>query len=453
MGLKLKEFKGNGTFPKGIHPAGHKNLSAGKAVEVVPAPGKVVLPLLQNIGLQCKSIVKSGQKVGYGEKVAAANAMISASIHTPISGKVLKPVVTTLPTSNHVPALPIKAEGKQLEGQELWDDIFGGNWPIDVKGKYASDEITAIISESGIVGLGGAAFPSHVKIASNGKPVDTLLINGCECEPYLTCDYRLMIEAPEPIITGSLLAALAIGVKQIVICIENNKPEAVETMKKAAIGTTIKVVSLKTKYPQGSERHLIMALLKKIMPLGGLPADVGVAVSNVATMASVARAVIKGKPLTHRIVCVTGKGISNPKNLLIPLGISYGELIKYCGGLTKDAARVISGGPMMGFTLADFDMPVVKGTSGITVLTHKDICHGKETACIRCGRCVDVCPMNLVPTKIAHAARFQNLEMAKKYNIMGCIESGCCTYICPANIPLVQLIRVGKAMVAAEKRK
>ena len=445
-------LKRNRTFPGGIHPPGRKNFSAEVPIEVLPTPDMVVLPLLQNIGRECKSIVKTGQMVKHGEKIAINDAMISASIHAPISGKVLKPVLTTLPNGSRVSALPIKAEGEQIEGKELWDYIAGGSWPIDLDGKYESDEISKTIHEAGIVGLGGAAFPTHVKITPHQKKdIDTLLVNGCECEPYLTCDYRLMVEVPEMIITGSLLAAMATGAEEIIICIEDNKPNAIKTVKKATLGTKIKVAVLKTKYPQGSERHMIFAALKRTMPLGGLPADIGVVVNNVATMAAVGRAVMKRQALTHRVTCVTGAGICNPKNLLIPLGVSYGKLIEYCGGLTKDAARVISGGPMMGFTFVDFDTPIIKGTSGITVLTHDDLSSKKETPCIRCGRCVEVCPMNLVPAKLAVAARNRDIELAKKYNIMGCINTGCCGYICPANIPLPQLIQTGKALVAAER--
>ena len=454
MGLKLKGVKGRGTFPRGIHPKEQKHFSADSPIEVLPAPEKVLLPLLQNIGAPCEAIVKFKQHVQYGKKVASSKAMISAPIHSPITGKVMKQTVTTLPNARHVPAIPIKAEGEQLDGKDLWDDMFGGEWPKEFNRKFTPEGIKEIVKEAGIVGLGGAAFPTYVKITPNGKkPIKTLLINGCECEPYLTTDYRLMLEAPDPIIAGAILGGIATEAKDIIICIEDNKPLAIDMIKKKTKGTNIRVAALKTKYPQGSERHLIMAVLKRVMPLGGLPADVSTAVSNVGTVAAVARAVLRGKPLTHRVVSVTGGGIKTPKNLLAPFGISYGELIAYCGGLTDDAARVMSGGPMMGFAFTDFLMPTTKGVSGITVLTHEDIQKEKETECIRCGRCVDVCPMLLVPAKLAQAAKHKNIELAERYNILGCIESGCCGYICPANIPLVQLIRMGKAMVLAQKKK
>ena len=356
--------------------------------------------------------------------------------------------VTNLPNGRHVKAIAIKAEGEQLDGQALWDEIYGGHWPKDDLEQYSPKQITDAIYDAGIVGLGGAAFPTHVKyIPNEKKPLDTILINGCECEPYLTSDYRLMMEAPAPVITGALLAGRATGAKNIIIAVEDNKPKAVEVLRQAAAGTDIKIAVLKTKYPQGSEKQLIMAVLKRVVPLGGLPLDVGVAVSNVGTAAAVARAVLRGKPLTHRIVSVTGAGIANPKNLLVPIGISYGELIKYCGGLKEDAARMISGGPMMGFAFANMDLPVTKGTSGLTVLTQAEVLKSRETSCIRCGRCVDVCPMNLVPTKLALASRHNDVELAKRYKITACFECGSCAFICPAAIPLVQLIRTGKVMV------
>ena len=300
----------------------------------------------------------------------------------------------------------------------------------------------------------GAAFPAHVKYTPNDdKPVDTVLINGCECEPYLTPDYRVMLEGTQAVIAGAILAGRAAGARDIIIGIEDNKPEAVKVLRHAAQGTDVQIAVLKTKYPQGSEKQLIMAVLKREVPLGGLPLDVGVAVSNVGTAAAIARAVMRGKPLTHRVVSVTGSGIRNPKNLLVPIGISYRELIDYCGGLKEDAARIISGGPMMGFAFANLDAPVTKGTSAMTVLTAEDVRKAEETACIRCGRCVDACPMNLVPTKIALASRAKDVDLAQAYHIMACFECGSCAFTCPASIPLVQLVRTGKAQVIASQRK
>ena len=454
MAYKLEDFAGTGTFPRGIHPPDRKFFSENASIEVMPSPEEVLIPLQQHIGAPCEPVVKAKQEIAFGELIGKSDAFVSAKLHSPIAGKVMKMAVTTLPNGRHMAAIRIKADGEQMEGDALWQDIFGGEFPKDVKGKYDPVGVTEAINDAGIVGLGGAAFPTHIKIAVNKKkPVDTLLVNGCECEPYLTSDDRLMREVPAAIVTGALLSGLSIGTKEIIINIEENKPEAIAAVRKAAAGTGIKVAVLKTKYPQGSERHMIKAVINRTIPLGGLPADVGVAVSNVGTMAAVARAVLHGKPLTHRIICVTGGGIRHPKNVLAPIGIRYGDLIDFCGGFTKNAARLLSGGPMMGFSFTDLDIPVTKGTSGVTILTHNDIKRETETSCIRCGRCVDVCPMNLVPARLALAARHRNTAMMDRYNIMGCIESGCCSYICPANIPLVQLIRVGKAMLIGSQKK
>jgi len=452
LALKIMNLSDNATFPKGIHPPERKHFSADAPIEVIPCPKEVIIPLQQHIGAPSKPVVKPKQKVEYGDLIGDNETFISAKLHSPIFGVVQKMAVTTLPNGRHVQAIRIKAEGRQFTEEENFRECMGGRWAKTVVG-YDPDEVTRAINDAGIVGLGGAAFPTHVKIAAGKKPVGTLLVNGCECEPYLTADDRLMRDIPDAIITGALLAGFALNVKDIIIGIEENKPEAIASIRKSTHGTDIRIAILKTKYPQGSEKHLIKAILKRDVPMGGLPADVGVAVSNVTTMVAVARAVIRGMPLTHRVVCVTGAGIVQPKNILAPLGISYRALIEFCGGLTKDAARVLSGGPMMGFSFSDLDMPLTKGTGGITVLTHEDIKKQEETTCVRCGRCVDVCPMNLVPARLAVASRHRNLTLAEKYKIQGCVECGCCAYVCPAGIPLVQLIRVGKALIVASKTK
>jgi len=447
-----KEIPGKGSFPHGIHPPDNKHHSKDIPIEVVPTPKRVVLPLLQNIGAPCESIVKPKQSVAQGETVGVGKAFISANLHSPIAGTVEKQVVCTLPNGRHLPAISIRTEGEQLSGQALYDDVLGGQWPKDCPIIYYPSTIAKAIHEAGIVGLGGAAFPTHVKVRPDDtKMIDTLIINGCECEPYLTNDYRVMVEAPGPIISGALYGARAVSAREVIICVEDNKPEAIERLKAVAKGTVVQIAVLKTKYPQGSEKQLIKAILDLEVPLGGLPSDVGVAMSNVSTIAAVARGVIREKPLTHRVISVTGNGIANPKNLLVPIGISMGEVVEYCGGLTKDAARMVAGGPMMGFAFTDMATPVTKGTSGITILNRDDIRREKETACVRCGRCVDVCPMQLVPTKLAMASRHGKLDLAQQYNIMACFECGCCTYICPAQIKLVQLIRMGKARVVASR--
>ncbi len=367
-----------------------------------------------------------------------------------MDGKTAKLTVATLPNGRHVKVVPIKAaEEQSLSGQALYDDVLGGEWPKEGLDRYEPEAISKAALEAGIVGLGGAAFPTHVKLARNEeRPIEYLLVNGCECEPYLTADYRLMMEAPDAIIAGALLAGHATGAKEVIIGIENNKPKAIEVMRGAAGGTGIEVRALRTKYPQGAERQLSTAMVGREVPTLGLPLDVGVVVQNVGTVAALARAVLRGRPLTHRIITVTGNGIAEPKNLLVPIGTSYQELIDYCGGLKEDAARVVVGGPMMGFTAGNLSAPVTKGTSGVTVLTHDDVRRADETACVRCGRCVDACPLHLVPTKIALAARAGNKEVAERFYLQACVECGCCAYVCPASIPLVQLVRIGKIMLS-----
>jgi H+/Na+-translocating ferredoxin:NAD+ oxidoreductase subunit C len=449
-----KLFPGPGTFPRGVHPPERKELASDIPIEIIPSPGKVILPLLQHIGGPCTPIVKPKQSVAFGEMIGKGEAFVSASLHAPLTGIVQKMEVITLANGRHVQAIVIRGEGEQLCGQALWDELFGGQWPQKSYQTMDPAKITAAINNAGIVGLGGAAFPTHVKIMpSDKKPIHTLVVNGCECEPYLTTDYRLMVEAPDAVVAGALLAARAVGARRAYIGIENNKREAVASLRRSAAGAGIKIAVLKTKYPQGSEKHLIKAVLNREVPLGGLPSDIGVAMTNVATVTSVARAVMRNIPLTHRVISVTGGGIVRPKNLLVPIGTPMGTLIDYCGGLHKTAARIIAGGPMMGFAFTNPNTPVTKGTSGITVLTHEELRRVDKTVCVRCGRCVDVCPMSIVPTKVAMASRFKDLNLARKYNIMACFECGSCAYVCPAGLPLVQHIRTGKALIAAEGQR
>ena len=449
--FRLKGFPGTGSFKHGIHPPENKGLSEDSKVEVMDVPQIVLLPLSQHVGAPCKQIVEPKQEVQYGEMVGVGEAFISASVHSPVSGIVKNNSTVTLPTGRHLPAVTIKSnEENQFDPNILWQELTSSDWPKDVSG-YNASNIPEIIKDSGIVGLGGAAFPTHVKFIKNDKkPIDVVLINGCECEPYLTCDYRMMVEAPHAIVAGALLGAHALSANDIIIGVEDNKPEAVKRLKEATSGTPIKIAVLKTKYPQGGEKSLIKSVLGLEVPLGGLPGDVRVAVSNVGSIASVAMAVIKGRPLTHRVVSVSGRGITNPKNLFVPIGISMGELIDYCGGLTADAGRMIAGGPMMGFSFSDISAPITKGSSGITVITNQELSEELETSCIRCGRCIDACPMKLVPTRLALGARYKNLDVINKYNINACYECGCCAHVCPAKINLVQLIRSGKRLLAAQ---
>ncbi len=442
---------GKGAFARGIHPHDWKELSAEAGIEVAPTPASVNIPMVQHIGAPNAPITKPRQEVVAGEVIGSCDAFVSAPVHTPIAGKAAAALRVTLPNGRHVDSVKITAAGDQLAGEALWEDTYGGDWPTEGFDSLTSETILKAIRDGGLVGMGGAGFPTHVKLNPNpDKPVNTLLLNGSECEPYLTADYRLMLEAPEPIISGCLLAAKACGAERIVISLEDNKPEALARMRAAAGGTKVDVVCTVTKYPMGGEKQLILATLGRTVPTGGLPLDCGVAVINVGTAAAVARAVLRGKPLTHRIVTVSGRGVNRPCNLLAAVGTSHGELIELAGGLNDQAVRVVSGGPMMGFALNNLDTPITKGASGITVLTDEDIRIADETACIRCGRCVDVCPLNLTPTRLALASRNKDWDLAKRYYITACMECGCCAYVCPASIPLVQIIRAGKATMPRE---
>jgi electron transport complex protein RnfC len=449
---------GRGTFQGGIHPPERKHLTDRAPLEVLPTPPEVRIALLQHLGRPCEAAVKARTEVALGDLVGESTGFVCAPVHASVSGVTGRVSVTTLPNGRHVAVVPItSAEEQPLSGDALFADVLGGEWPTDGSltdgslsdgfERYEPKAIAEAAHSAGLVGLGGAAFPTHVKLTRNEqKPIRTLLINGCECEPYLTADYALMVAAPRAVIAGALLGQRATGAEEVIVCVEDNKPKAIEALRSAGEGTGVSVRVLKTKYPQGGEKQLTVAVLGKEVPTGGLPLDVGAVVLNVGTAAALARAVIRGKALTHRIVTVSGRGIKEPKNLLVPIGASYRALIDYCGGMTEDALRVVAGGPMMGFTIGSLDVPVTKGTSGLTVMTRDEVRRAGETTCLRCGRCVDVCPLNLVPTKIALASKAGNVELAERYHITACMECGCCAYVCPASIPLIQLIRLGKLL-------
>ena len=433
------------TFKKGIHPPECKSYAEHQPIEVLPTPDTVRIPILQHLGAPANITAKPRSKVVVGEKIAESGGFISANIHASVAGQTAREGVINLPNGRRVTTIPIKADEEQeLEGEALKEAFLGGDWTVDLE-KIDPNEVSKLALEAGIVGMGGAAFPSHVKLMRNDdRPISDLVINGCECEPFLTADHRLMLESPQSIIAGALIAQHATGAKTISICIEDNKPDAIQTMIEAVGDRDIDIKVMKSKYPQGGEKSLVMAAVGRAIPTGGLPLDVGVVVLNVGTISSLARMVLRNMPLTHRVMTVTGPGVVNPKNLLVPIGTDFETVINFCGGLKEDAARIIAGGPMMGFSVTDLSIPVTKGTSGITVLTAKELNESETTACVRCGLCVDTCPLDLVPTKIALAARFKNVDVLTRYNVDACMECGCCAYQCPANIPLVQLIRTGK---------
>ncbi len=449
--------KGRFSFPGGVHPPQNKALTCERSIQPGPVVKQVSIMLSQHIGVVCRPLVRKGNAVQAGQKIGDSDAFVSAPVHSPINGKVKEIALRSHPVLGRSPAIIIDAYSynpTRRSSFRLRDD-FDEN-------SYSAEQICGAVYEAGIVGMGGAGFPTRVKIEPNPRlPKKTIIINGCECEPYITCDYRIMLEWTNQIIAGIKLVRKASGCSEVFIGIEDNKPEAIEVMNAAmrtsTDGDNIKVVPVKTKYPQGGERQLIKAILQKDVTTGGIPPMIGALVLNVATVAAIAEALIAGSPLTHRVVTVTGEAIANPGNLYVPIGTSIGELIEYCGGLTQKAAKVVLGGPMMGIAIADLTTPITKTTGAITVLTKEQIGRAKftrrQTPCIRCGRCLDVCPEQLNPTRIAHAVKSSAFDVAESYYISACTECGCCSYVCPANIELTGYIKTGKIFLAEQKKK
>jgi len=453
------EIPGKCTFPGGTHPPESKEFTAERRIVPGPAVDTLTLMLSQHIGAPCNALVKKGDTVQVGQKVADNEAFVCAPVHSPVNGKV-----------KEVSLQPHAVQGRSL-GIVIEVDKEGNTEKQPVKDRFAADfdaaqydaeRICDVARQAGLVGMGGAGFPTRVKIEPNVRlPKDTMVVNGCECEPYITCDYRIMMEWTHQVLAGIKLAQRASGCDRVYIAVEDNKPKAVAAMREAVQASPgsegITVVPVKTKYPQGGERQLIQAVLGRTVPTGGIPPMIGVLVLNVATCAALAEAVVCGNPLTHRVVTISGQAVAEPCNVYVPLGITVGKLIEHCGGVTEKSARVVLGGPMMGFALADLDTPITKTSGAVTVLTKNQIGLAKfrhrQTACIRCGRCLEVCPENLNPTKIAHAVKFNALDAARSYFISACIECGCCSYVCPANIELTGYIRTGKVHLAKLKKK
>ncbi len=430
------------TFERGVHPHDSKELTAHKPIEEAHHPKRVIIPLSQHIGAPAKAEVKIGDEVKRYQLIGSPPGFVSAPVHASISGKVIAIGDFLHPSGRMIPSIVIESDGKD-EALPLIDNTEY----LDL----SPDEIKRLVRDAGIVGLGGAAFPTSVKLSPpKEKPVDTVILNGAECEPYLTADHRLMVERPAEIVNGLKLIMRALGVSRGFIGIERNKPDAIKAMKNATVGEgSIDVRELTVKYPQGAEKMLIKAITgREVPPKGGLPMDVGVVVQNVGTALSIYEAVRYEKPLVERVVTVTGGGVKEPKNMMVRIGMMLSELLEDCGGLVDKAVKVIVGGPMMGFAQWSLDVPVVKGTSGILIQTEEEFFPSDEYfACIRCGRCVDVCPMGLNPSMLSILSEKAHYEEAKEYNLFDCFECGSCAFVCPSKRPMVQFIRLAKSMV------
>jgi Na+-translocating ferredoxin:NAD+ oxidoreductase subunit C len=435
--MRLKTFSRGG-----VHPPEHK-ISAGKKIVVLPPPETVTIPVSQHLGAPSKLLVEKGAAVKTGQLIAKDEGFVSTNIHSSVSGKVLKTDLFTDTTGYRRMAVQIQVEGDEwAEGIDRSDELVKAF-------TYSTQEIRNKILEAGIVGLGGATFPSHVKLmVPKGKIAEYLIVNGVECEPYLTADHALMMEKAEQIVVGIKIMMKGLGVEKAIMGIESNKPDAIRKMQELTNqDQNIRVQGLKVKYPQGGEKQLVQALLKREVPSGGLPVDVGVVVFNVGTVYAAYEAVQKNKPLIERIVTVTGKSLDNPSNFLVRIGTPVSCLLEKCGGVPEDTAKVISGGPMMGKALSALDVPIVKGSSGILLIKEKES-HRKEVLpCIRCSKCISVCPMGLEPYLLMTLGEKGLFERMESEKVLDCIECGSCSYTCPSSRPLLDYIRLGKAEV------
>jgi Na+-translocating ferredoxin:NAD+ oxidoreductase subunit C len=428
---------GRAVFRGGVHPPEHKEATANAAVRWAPLPARLVVPLSQHLGAPCKATVAAGDRVERGQVVGDIEATVSSPVHSPVSGTVVE-IGTTLTAGGSVVGCVV-IERDEVQDLESFVAVPEG------------DDRRARIRAAGIVGMGGATFPSVVKLTPpKGMDITTVILNGCECEPYLTCDHRLMLEQPERVVAGAGYIRDMVGAQRVIIAVESNKPDAAAALKGAATAG-IEVIVLPTRYPQGAEKQLIYALVKKEVPHGKLPAAVGVIVHNVATAVAIADALETGKPLTERIVTVAG-AVARPGNYRVLLGTLVSELIEDAGGLVGDVERVISGGPMTGMALGSLDIPVTKGMSGIVALPRGEAARAvsDDQPCMRCGRCPEACPMSLEPYAIANYAHRAMWDAAAKHDALDCIECGICSYVCPTNRPLAQLIKVAKAAAMAK---
>lgn len=433
------------TFHGGVHPPEQKAQTEHLAFELMPSPQQIILPLAQHLGKQASALVKKGNTVVRGQLIAEADGFISAPVHSSVCG-----TIASIGKEVNSSGFPKDSIIITTDGQNEFQTLPPHNPDL-----ITADQIRERVKLAGIVGQGGAAFPTSVKLLPpKGKTIDIVMLNGCECEPYLTRDFRFMIERPDAVVSGMRLIMKALNVTKGFIGIEDNKPEAISVMMKSIIDDDrIAVVPMKTKYPQGAEKMLIKAATGREVPPGRLPLDVGCVIQNIGTAVAIHDAVVKGEPSVTAALTVSGKGIISPKNLIVPVGTPIKDVIEYCGGITDDAVKLIVGGPMMGVAQYDFSAPIMKATSAILVLTNNEVNKQEETACLKCGQCVSACPLNLMPTRLARLSQLERYEDAEGYGITVCMECGTCAYACPAKIPLVQWIRLGKQKVLQLQRK
>jgi len=434
-------------FHGGVHPPANKHWTESKQTEKAPLPEEVIIPLQQHIGAPAEPLVQKGDTVLTGQMIGKSAKYVSVPVHATVSG-----TIAAIENRPHPFGLDMLSVVIRSDGEDRWKKSPEKD-PDFLK--LSPDDIKTRIMQAGIAGMGGASFPTHVKLSPPAtKVIDTIILNGAECEPYLTADHRLMLEKPKEIMHGLAVMMRILNVTNAFIGIEDNKPDAIRIFEKILRkNKKIKVVPLHVKYPQGGEKQLIKAVINRVVPAGGLPMDIGCIVHNVGTAFSVYEAVAFQKPLIERIVTVTGSAVREPKNLLVRIGTPFHHVIGFCGGLASERIKIIHGGPMMGISQTTDKVPVIKGTSGILALNGNHLSLKTESPCIGCARCVDICPMKLVPTQLGKLVKHNRIETLDKMGIMQCMECGCCGYICPAKIPLVQYIKLGKALWTERQRQ